>query len=64
MGLGIETYKKSIITELADAISSFNIEGVALLLSDDGHYAIQDKDLKIVISGKDEFLELVTRMLR
>ena len=56
MGLGIETYKKSIITELADAISSFNIEGVALLLSDDGHYAIQDKDLKIVISGKDEFL--------
>ena len=64
MGLGIETYKKSIIAELAEAISSFNIEGVAILLSDDGSYTVQDENHKIVISGKDEFLQLVARMLR
>ena len=47
MGLGIETYKKSIIAELAEAISSFNIEGVAILLSDDGNYAVQDENFKL-----------------
>ena len=56
MGLGNNTYKESIIAELAEAISSFNIDGVAMLLADDGNYAIQDENLKIVISGKDEFL--------
>jgi hypothetical protein len=54
--LGIETYKKSIIAELAAAISSFNPEGVAKLLSDDGNYTVQDENSKIVNSGKDEFL--------
>ena len=44
MGLRIETYKKSIIAELAEAISSFNIEAVAILLSDDGNYAVQDEN--------------------
>jgi hypothetical protein len=56
MGLGNNTSKESIIAELAEAISSFNIDGVAMLLADDGNYAIQDENLKIVISGKDEFL--------
>jgi hypothetical protein len=56
MGLGIETSKKTIIADLAEAISSFNIDGVAILLSDDGNYAVQDNNHKIVISGKVEFL--------
>jgi hypothetical protein len=56
MGLRIVTYKNSITAELAEAISTFNIEGVAILLSDDGNYTIQDENHKIVISGKDEFL--------
>ena len=56
MGLGNNTSKESIIAELAEAISSFNLDGVAMLLADDGNYAIQDENLKIVISGKDEFL--------
>jgi len=56
MGLEIETNKKSIITELAEAIASFNIEGVALLLSDDGNYTVLDKNHKIAVTGKDEFI--------
>jgi hypothetical protein len=56
MGLGIETYKKSIISELAEAIASFNIEGVALHLSYDGNYAVMDENHKIAVSGKDEFI--------
>jgi hypothetical protein len=56
MGLRTETYKRSIIAELAEAISSFNIGGVAILLSDDGNYSVPDENFKIVISGKDEFL--------
>jgi hypothetical protein len=51
-----KTYKKSNIAELAEAISSFNIDGVASLLSDDGEFAIQNKNYEIVISGKNEFI--------
>lgn len=57
MGLGTESYKKSLIEELAEAISLYNIEGVAILLSDNGSYAIQDENLKIVYAGKGEFLK-------
>ncbi len=56
MGLRIVTYKKSIIADLAEAISSFNIEAVEILLSDEGSYTVQDENNRIVISGKDEFL--------
>ena len=56
MRWGKKAYDRTIITELAEAISSFNISGVANLLSDDGNYAVQDENFKIVISGKDEFL--------
>ena len=57
MGLGGESYKKSVIEDFAEAISSFNIEGVAILLADDGSFAVQDENHKIVIAGKDEFLD-------
>jgi hypothetical protein len=52
----IKTYKKSIIAELAEAISSFNNAGVSNLLSDDGKFAIQNENFEIVISGKNEFI--------
>jgi hypothetical protein len=52
----IKTYKKTIIAELAEAISSCNIDGIASLLSDDGNFAIQNEHFEIIISGKDEFI--------
>jgi hypothetical protein len=56
MRSGIKTYKKNITAELAEAISSFDIDGVAALLSDDGNFAVQNEKFEIVISGKNEFI--------
>jgi hypothetical protein len=53
---GIKTYKKNIIAELAEAIASFNISGVASLLSDDGRYSVQNGDYEILVSDKGAFI--------
>jgi hypothetical protein len=52
----IKTFEKSIADELADAISSFNISDLSRLLSDEGQFAVQDENSKIVISDKDGFI--------
>lgn len=52
----IPSYRKTIIAELADAISSFNLAAVENLLSEDGKFAVQNENYEIIISGKDEFL--------
>jgi hypothetical protein len=52
----IPSHKKTIIAELADAISSFNIAAVESLLSEDGKFAIQNENYEIIISGKDGFI--------
>jgi len=59
-----KTYKKTIITELAEAISSFNVGEVKSLLSDEGTFAMQNDDAVIVISGKEEFISWLTRCYR
>ena len=57
MRSSVNTYGKNIIGDLAEAISSFNISGVALLLSDEGQYSVQDKNFEISISDKNAFLD-------
>ncbi len=54
--MGIKTFNKSIITALAEAISSFNIGEVGNLLSDTGEFAFQNESFEIIMSGKKEFL--------
>jgi hypothetical protein len=61
MGSRIPLYRKSIIAELAVAISSFNIGGVANLLSEDGKFAVQNENYEILITGKDEFLQWLNK---
>ena len=56
MSSEIKTYERTIITELAEAISSFNTARVAALLSDEGKYAVQNSDFRIVITDKSEFI--------
>ena len=53
----VNTCGKNTIGDLAEAISSFNISGVACLLSDDGQFFVQDKDFEISISDKNAFIE-------
>ena len=64
MGLKVLSYKKNIIAELADAISSFNIAAVECLLSEDGKFAVQDENYVIKISGKDDFLQWLSECYR
>ena len=52
----IKTYKETSVSELAKAISSFDIGGVASLLSDDGKFSIQDEKFEIIISDRAGFL--------
>jgi ribosome biogenesis protein Nip4 len=52
----IKTYEKTLISELAEAISSFNIAAVEILLSSDGKFAVQNEKYDIVISDKAKFL--------
>jgi hypothetical protein len=52
----IKTCEVSITAELADAISSFNIDDIANLLSDEGKFAVQNENYKIVISDKNGFI--------
>jgi hypothetical protein len=56
MGSDIPSYKKTLIADLADAISSFNIAAVRSLLSEDGKFAVQNENYEITISGKEEFI--------
>ena len=53
----VYTYKKNIIGDLAEAISSFNISDVAGLLSDEGKFSVQDKNFVISISDKNAFID-------
>ena len=46
MGATIKTYRETIIAELAEAISSFNISEVAGLLSDDGKFSFRIRIMK------------------
>ena len=64
MGSKVQSYKKNIISELADAISSFNIAAVECLLSEDGKFAVQDENYVIKISGKDDFLQWLSECYR
>jgi hypothetical protein len=43
----LQLHKKTIIAELADAISSFNIAAVSNLLSDEGKFAVQNENYEI-----------------
>jgi len=52
-----KTDKITISTELADAISAFNIAKVSNLLADDGEYAIQNEKKEIVLRNKNNFLD-------
>ena len=53
----IKTDQKTITTELAEAISSFNIDKVADLLSENGEYGIQDEKDEIVPTNKANFIK-------
>jgi hypothetical protein len=57
----VKTCEKSITAELADAISSFNIADIASLLSDEGKFAVQNENNKIIISDKDGFINWISR---
>jgi hypothetical protein len=48
--------QKILAVELANAITSFNIEEVTKLLSDYGEYCIEDENEEIVISNKMNFI--------
>ena len=56
MRSGIKKDDKSVISYLAEAISSLDIEKVAALLSDDGNFAVQDENYKVLRSNKEKFL--------
>jgi hypothetical protein len=64
MRLRIKTYEKSIATDLAEAISSFDISEVAALLADDGRYAVQNDNYEIVVTGKTEFINWLSDCYR
>jgi hypothetical protein len=49
--------KRNIIIHLAEAISSFSLIEVADLLEESGAFAIQNKEKKIVLVNKPDFLE-------
>jgi hypothetical protein len=48
---------KSVISDLAEAISSLDIEKVAGLLPDDGNFVVQDENYKVFRSDKEKFLD-------
>jgi hypothetical protein len=48
---------KSVISYLAEAISSLDIEKVAGLLSDNGNFTVQDENYKVFSSDKEKFLD-------
>jgi hypothetical protein len=48
---------KSVIKDLAEAISSLDITKVARLLSDDGDYSVQDQNYNVLRSDKVKFLD-------
>ena len=56
MDATIKTDQKTITTELAEAIATFNITKVADLLSENSEYWIQDYKDEIVLTNKVNFL--------
>jgi hypothetical protein len=56
MRLKVNSGRKTIITDLAEAISSYNINGLEELLSADGEFAIQNEKNEIINSGKQSFI--------
>jgi hypothetical protein len=53
----IKTDQKTILTELAEAICTYNITEVSDLLSDNGQFAIQNDKDEIVLTNKVNFLD-------
>ena len=53
----IKTCEKTIITELAEAISTFNLDEVSKLLSDNGDFETQNDKDDIVLTNKVNFLD-------
>lgn len=47
---------KSVISELAEAISSIDISKIEDLLSDNGNFVVQDENYKVSWSDKEKFL--------
>jgi hypothetical protein len=60
----IKSYKKPIIKELAEAISSYNIAEVSILLSENGKFAIQNENNMVILSDKEKFLEWMSSCYR
>lgn len=56
MRSGYKKNEKSVISELAEAISSLDLSKVASLLSDTGKFAMQDEHYDIYRSDKERFL--------
>jgi hypothetical protein len=57
MRSGIKKNDKSVITDLAEAISSLDISEIANLLSDDGNYVVQDENYQVFRSDKVKFID-------
>ena len=53
----IKTCEKTIITELAEAISTFNLDEVSKLLPDNGDFETQNDTDDIVLTNKVNFLD-------
>jgi hypothetical protein len=58
-----EKDQKTIATELAEAIASFNITKVAGLLLEKGQYCIQDEKDDIIISNKVNFINWLSNCI-
>jgi hypothetical protein len=48
---------KSVVSDLAEAISSLDISKITRLLSDTGNFSVQDENYRIFLSDKDKFLD-------
>jgi hypothetical protein len=54
-----KSVKKSVVEELADAISRFELSKVSDLLADDGHFSVQNSVYEISVSGRNEFVSWI-----
>ena len=57
MRSGMKKEDKSVVSDLAEAISSFDISKIASLLSDDGNFSVHDENFKISRLDNKKFLE-------
>jgi hypothetical protein len=49
--------KKTIIDELAEAISSLNIHEISRLMSENGKFVVQNENHEVMISDKEKFIK-------